>query len=167
MFVEGRLAMFLSGIWETPNLRSYDFNWDVAMFPKSPVELRRFCTGGTGYCILKSSKHKKEAWEVIKTLTSAKTMAGVAKNGLAQPARIAVSEGPDWAGDTSSPPANKGMLNEAVKYVVYDPFSIKWREARSKIIEPEFDLLFNGKETVEKAVTKITPRVNKLLQSKD
>ncbi|MDD5085856.1 MAG: sugar ABC transporter substrate-binding protein [Candidatus Omnitrophica bacterium] len=166
MFVQGHLAMFLSGVWESPNFRSYDFNWDVAMFPVSPVGLRRFGTGGTGYCILKSSKHKKEAWEVIKALSSPVTQAGVARDGLAQPARIAVSKGPDWATD-QSPPLNKGMLNEAVKDVVYDPFSIKWSEAKAKIIEPEFDLLFNGKETVEEAVTKIVPKVNELLQEKN
>jgi ABC-type glycerol-3-phosphate transport system substrate-binding protein len=69
MFSSGRLAMFNSGIWETPSLRNYPFKWDVAMFPAGPGGLRRVGTGGTGYAILKTSSHKKEAWEVLKALT--------------------------------------------------------------------------------------------------
>ena len=85
MFASGRLAMFLSGVWETPGLRKYDFEWDVAMFPKGPSGTRGFGSGGSGYAILKSSKHKKEAWEVIKALTGPKGQAQLAKKGLAQP----------------------------------------------------------------------------------
>ena len=121
MFASGRLAMFLSGIWETPLLRNYKFRWDVVMFPKNREGIRAFGTGGSGYAILRSSKHKKEAWEVIKALTSENGQARLAARGLAQPARIAVAQSEHWA-THPAPPANKAMLNEAVKFIVFDPF---------------------------------------------
>ncbi len=166
MFSSGRLAMFLSGIWETPSLRTHSFRWDVTIFPVGPTGIHRFGTGGTGYAILKSSRHKEEAWEVIKALTGPAGQEELARRGLAQPARHAVAEGPAFA-ENNDLPLNKKMLNRAVENVVYEPFHPKWREIDAKVISPELELLFNGKESVEQAVSKIVPQVDELLHSKD
>lgn len=167
MFASGRLAMFLSGIWETPALREkYDFEWDVAMFPKNREGVRKFGSGGTGYGIIKSTQHPKEAWEVVKALTSEPVQAEMARRGLAQPALRSVAKGPDWA-ESPLPPANKKMLNEAVNHIVFDPFHARWREIEAKFILPELDLVKSGKETAEEAARKIAPKMNALLQEKE
>jgi len=166
MFSGGRLAMFLSGIWETPGLRNYNFEWDVAMFPKGPHGDRAFGSGGSGYAILKSSQNKEAAWEVIKALTGAAGQAKLAKRGLAQPSRMSVAQGDGWAKDPL-PPANKIMLNDAVQYVVFSPFHTKWREIQEKYILPQLDLVFNGKKTAAEVLTGLTPKINQVLQSKD
>jgi len=162
MFSSGRLAMFMSGIWETPTLRTYKFEWDVAMFPKNPKGIRRFGTGGSGYAVLKSSKHKKEAWEVVKALTGPAGQIELAHKGLAQPARRSVAESEHWATHPGLP-HNKAMLNKAVKYITFDPFHPAWQEIQDKIMLPEFDLLFNGKTTAAESARKLTPRMNELL----
>ena len=156
--------MFLSGIWEAPLFRNYNLNWDVAMFPKNSEGKRAFGSGGTGYAILKSSKHKKEAWEVIKALTGPRGQEQFAKRGLAQPARIKVAEGPAFAGD-SQPPANKKMLNEAVRHVVFSPFHSAWREIEEKIIKPKLDLVFNGQKKASEVIPAAVAEANKLLQN--
>jgi ABC-type glycerol-3-phosphate transport system substrate-binding protein len=163
MFASGRIAMFLSGIWEAPLFRNYDFDWDVVMFPKNDKGIRAFGTGGTGYAILKSSKHKKEAWEVIKALTGPEGQRQFAKRGLAQPARISVAKSDAFAGDASAP-ANKKMLNEAVQYAVFSPFHPKWREIEEKYIRPKMDLIFNGKKTAAEAAKELAPEVNAQLK---
>ena len=164
MFSSGRLAMFLSGIWETPGLRNYNFDWDVAMFPKNPRGIRAFGSGGSGYAILKSSKHKKEAWEVIKALTSPAGQAKLAERGLAQPSRISVAKSKSWAEDPA-PPANKKMLNEAVKYVVFSPFDPHWREIEEKYLRPQLDLVLNGKKSAADFAGEAAPAINNALQS--
>jgi len=166
MFSNGRLAMFLSGIWETPSLRNYDFRWDVAMFPKNNKGIRRFGTGGSGYAVLKSSQHKKEAWEVVKALTSPQAQIKLAEMGLAQPARRSIAESSHFA-TYPDPPRNKGMLNNAVKFAVYDPFHPNWREIEARYIIPALDLVKNGKETAEVAMKKVIHDVNLLLQKKE
>lgn len=166
MFSSGRLAMFLSGIWETPGLRNYNFKWDVAMFPKNAKGIRGFGSGGSGYAILKSSKNKKEAWEVIRALTSAKGQTTLAERGLAQPSRSAVSEGEAWA-KNDSPPQNKKMLNEAVKYIHFSPFHPRWREIEEKYLVPQLDLVFNGKKTAAEVAKEVAPQINALLQAKE
>lgn len=164
MFANGRLAMFMSGIWETPNLRNYNFEWDVAMFPKNAKGFRAFGSGGSGYAILKSSKHKKEAWEVIKALAGPKSQEQLAKRGLAQPSLTHVAEGEYWAKD-AAPPQNKKMLNKAVEHIVFSPFHSQWREIREKYLEPALDLVFNGKKPVREAVQEVAPKINQILQS--
>ncbi len=163
MFAGGRLAMFLSGIWETPGLRNYNFKWDVAMFPKNSQGVRAFGSGGSGYAILKSSKNKQEAWEVIKALTSANGQKRLAEKGLAQPSRVSVAESDAWA-KNPAPSENKKMLNEAVKYVTFSPFHPKWREVQEKYLLPKLDLVFNGKKTAEEVAKEVAPQINAALQ---
>ena len=163
LFASGRLAMFLSGIWETPLLRHYKFEWDVAMFPKNKEGIRAFGTGGSGYAVLRSSKHKQEAWEVIKALTGEAGQEELAERGLAQPARISIAQSGHWAHYPAAP-ANKAMLNEAVKYIVFDPFHPKWREIEAKYLIPAFELVFTGKKTAEEASRELESQINAALQ---
>lgn len=167
LFMSGKLAMYGSGIWETPIFRKITtFEWDVAMFPKSPSGNRGFATGGAGYCILKGTKHPQEAWEVIKCLSGPTGQIIMAEEGLAQPASRVIAEGEHWA-QSPKPPKNKSMLNEATQHVVYFPFHENWRRVNDSLIGQEFDLMFNGQVTPEEAVAKITPAANALLQEKD
>lgn len=163
MFANGRVAMFLSGIWETPQFRNYNFDWDVVMFPKNEKGFRAFGTGGTGYALLRFSKHKKEAWEVIKALTGPEGQRQFAKRGLAQPARISVAQSDAFA-ENPAPPANKKMLNQAVQYIVFSPFHPEWREIEEKYINPKLDLIFNGKKKAADALNELAPEINTLLQ---
>ena len=164
MFMTGRLAMFSSGIWETPGLRKIqDFEWDVVMFPKGPEGKRGFGTGGSGYCILKESKHPREAFEVIKAFSGRAAQVKLAETGLAQPAMMSVAMSKYWA-DDGKIPYNKKMLDRAMKYVVYDPFTPAWREAREMYITPELELLFGNKKTAWASVAAFINKVNDLLK---
>ena len=161
MFVTGRLAMFASGIWETPGLRKMqNFQWDVVMFPKGPDGTRAFGTGGSGYSILKSSRHPREAYEVLKALSGKEAQEMLAETGLAQPAIMSVAA--KWAGDGKDP-KNKKMLLQAMQYVVYSPFTPVWREAREMYIFPALDKVFSGRRGAAQAIDGIINKVNALL----
>ncbi|MBU4376065.1 MAG: extracellular solute-binding protein, partial [Candidatus Omnitrophica bacterium] len=153
-----------SGYWESNVFRDIkDFEWDVAMFPKGPSGIRRFGTGGSGYCILKTTKHPELAWEIVKLLTGEKSQIALAGIGLTQPAIESIAEGPYFA-ESPALPKNKAMLNEAIQYVVYEPFHPKWREINELYLVPELDLVFNGTETAKDAAMKIAPEANRLLK---
>lgn len=165
MFITGRLAMFSSGIWETPGLRKVSgLDWDVAMFPKGPTGKRAFGTGGSGYCILKESKNPEAAFEVIKALAGRAGQTKLADTGLAQPAIKDIAQSEHWALD-NKPPRNKSMLDGAMKYVIYEPFHPAWREAKELYINPELDMVFSGKKSVEEAVKGFTVKVDSLLKN--
>ena len=162
LFMTGRVAMYASGVWETPILRKIkDFDWDIVLFPKGPTGIRRFGTGGSGYCVLSGTHHPREAWEVVKALSGDRGQELLAQAGLAQPAKRTIADGPAWAGDPN-PPAHKGILNEAVAHTVYEPFHPRWREIRELYISPAFDLILSGQEPVQKVVSDLVPVVNKI-----
>jgi len=82
--------------------------------------------------------------------------------GLTQPAIIPIAEGPHFA-QSPEKPLNKKMLNEAVKYVMFEPFHTKWREVKELYIIPKLDLIFTGKTTAQDAIAKIAKPANALL----
>jgi ABC-type glycerol-3-phosphate transport system substrate-binding protein len=164
MFMTERLAMFSSGIWETPGLRKINnFEWDVAMFPRGPDGIRGFGTGGSGYSILKSTRHPDEAFLVLKALAGRDAQVELSGTGLTQPAIKDIAR--DWA-DDGRVPANKKMLLEAMEYVVYDPFTPVWREARALYIDPALDKIFSGKMEAKPAISGIMTKVNRLLNKR-
>jgi ABC-type glycerol-3-phosphate transport system substrate-binding protein len=166
LFMSQRVAMFSSGFWEVPMLRKItDFEWDVVMFPEGPGDRRAFGTGGTGYAMLKSTRHPEAAWQVLKALAGPEGQARMAEQGLAQPANRTVAEGAAFA-QSPLPPANKKMLNEAVQHVVYEPFIAEWREIFELNVLPELDLVFHGKKTAKEAMDVVVPRVNTALQAR-
>ena len=167
LFSMERLAMFQSGIWETPNLLRLigdRFEWDITIAPKGPNGKRGYGTGGSGYAILNTTKNPQEAWEVVKCLAGDYGQIMLADSGLAQPANRIISEGEHWAGSAATP-QNKESLNEAVHYVVYAPFHVKWRELWDRFVYPEMDLALNQRKSVQDAFDTVVEKVNPLLSA--
>lgn len=159
MFTNGTVAMFFSGIWKTPTFRlAKDLKWDVVMLPKGPGGIRGFSTGGSGYGILKTSSHKKEAWDLVKYISGEEGAKKLAQTGLAQPALM--KEANTTFLDNQDP-KNKKMLLDAMQYVKYPPLCKNWTEVSQSIIGPELDKVWNGEETAEEAMTHLQPLLEK------
>ncbi len=155
MFTNGTVAMFLSGIWKTPTFRlAKDFKWDVVMLPKGPGSIRGFGTGGSGYGILKTSTHKKEAWELVKYISGDEGEKMLAQTGLAQPALMKEAETTFL---DNQDPRNKKMLLDAVKYVKYPPLCKNWSEVNLSLIGPELEKVWNGSESATEAMEHLKP----------
>ncbi len=160
MFINGTVAMYLSGIWPTPKFRAIkDFKWDVVMLPKNPNGYRAFPTGGSGYGILKSSTHKKEAWDLVKYISGEAGAKMLAATGLAQPAIMAAANSSLFL--DGKDPQNKKMVLEAMKYVKYNPICKNWFEVHDSIIGPELEKVWNGTETAEQAMENLKPLLEK------
>jgi len=164
MFMSGKLAMYGSGIWEVPLFRKIKtFSWDIVMFPKGPEGIRAFGSGGSGYGILKTCKNPSYAWEVLKFLTGEKAQKLLAESGLAQPSNIEIAR--NFFAKSPLPPENKKMLNEAVKYVVFEPDNPKWREAKDKYLNQTLELIFNGQLPLKRGINEAVKKINSFLFS--
>ncbi|MBV9463183.1 MAG: sugar ABC transporter substrate-binding protein [Verrucomicrobiae bacterium] len=164
-FGSEKTAMYLSGIWETPQLLTLKtkFDWDIVPFPRGPKGLRGTRTGGSGYAILKTTTHPKEAWEVVKALAGPEAQTRMALTGLAQPADQTIALGPAWA-KRQDPPKNRGMLNEAVKHIIFDPNHPKWSYFQNSIINPEIELFILGHQNLDQTVKNINVQLNTALR---
>jgi len=166
LFMTGRLAMLNSGIWHSVEFAAIkDFDWDIAMFPRAPGQpCSYFATGGSGWGILKGTRHPKEAWEVVKLMGGPEVQKALAGTGSFQPAIISLAHDPTVWLKCPPKPCNKKLLNDAVPRAIYDPFVFNWNEISATVIGPELDKVWLGQQTVEQAVAKIVPRFNRLLQ---
>ncbi len=85
MFVNQTVAMESAGLWMLPTYKEnkLDFNWDVVKMPKAANQ--NTLAGVLNWSISKSSKHKDEAWDLLKFLTGPESMKIVAEAGMALP----------------------------------------------------------------------------------
>lgn len=157
LFDNGRLAMYVSGIWEVPAFRAeinHKFGWDIAAFPAGPTGLRGVQTGWSGYGMSASCKHKQEAWELIKYLAGPKGMTNLAKSGLAQPAIASLANSSAWLDNND--PKNRVLTCQEVPYVHYDVIWPDWTQI-TNIVNPKLQLVWNNQLTAQQAINQFLP----------
>ena len=93
-FVQGRIAMYGPyGIFAMVPFREQitDFDWDVAVLPKGPDGIRAGIVMPTAFGVSSQSKHKQEAFNFVKFISSKEGMEIVAKWSLFVPSRKSVA----------------------------------------------------------------------------
>lgn len=140
LFLDGRLAMQLSGRWLVPKYSSdAKFNWGVINFPigdkGSIVPL-----DASGWAVAKSSKHKTEALKLIEFLSSKGSIEKFSQSGLIVPARIDVAQG-EFLHGKNSPQYNKVFV-DVIKTSKPTPVSVNYNEILDNLGE-RTDYLFN------------------------
>ncbi|MCD6220169.1 sugar ABC transporter substrate-binding protein [Candidatus Calescamantes bacterium] len=164
LFMTGKVAMVNAGIWWVPEFRKIkDFEWDIVMFPRSPYTgLRKFNGGGSGYAIVKGTKHPKEAWQLVKYLSGKEGQKILTREGLIQPAIVSLANSEYFLKDPA-PPSNKKVFIESIDDIIFPPQTPRWTEILYKIIFPEFEFVFLQQKTPEEVVKEITRKVNAIL----
>ncbi len=140
LFLQGKLAMQISGRWLVPKYRTdANFDWNVINFPAgdkgSIVPL-----DASGWAIAKSSKHKKEAQRLIEFLASKESSEKFSQSGLIVPARIDVAESA-FMKETQKP-QNKKVFLDVIKTAKNTPVSINYNEIQDDLKE-KTNYLFN------------------------
>ena len=165
MFTQQRVAMFHSGIWESPQLRTEvlapdkgGFEWDAVMAPGFRGGGRAYSTGGAGYSILKSTKHPEAAWELTRWMAGVPGMRALAKAGIAQPAIRWLALSDVWIPGPNTPksevnPRNRIITDQAEPYVVFSPTGFLFPEVNSIARQGEA-LIYNGDAKADDVLTK-------------
>ena len=88
MFLDKKIAIYLSGRWMYPKIsEKANFNWQVMPFPSESI----LCDV-SGWAVAKDSKHKEAAFRFIKYLSSKENIESMTKTGLIVPARTDASQ---------------------------------------------------------------------------
>lgn len=140
MFLQGRLAMQLSGRWLVPKyLSDAKFEWNVVNFPAgdkgSIVPL-----DASGWAVTKDSTHKKAAIKLIEFLASKENSEKFTQSGLIVPARKDVAQG-RFLEDNSLKLNNKVFL-DVIKTSKPTPVSVNYNKILDTIQE-KTNYLFN------------------------
>lgn len=141
LFIQGRLAMQISGRWLVPKYRSdVNFDWDIVQFPRGACGS---VTGvdTSGYAVAKSSQHKDEAVRLIKFLSSKDSMSKLAQSGLIIPARKDAAYSDDFLA-ADKKPKNALAFLEAAKSGKVTPVNENYQELTDRLnkdLEPLFE----------------------------
>ena len=140
MFLQGKIAMHLSGRWLVPKYREEaDFEWDVISFPNgdagSIVPLDT-----SGWAISKSSKHKIQARKLVDYLSSKESIIEFSKSGLIVPARKDVAESPYFLDNKK--PYNSKVFLDIINTSKPTPVSVDYKEIQDNL-KGKFEYLFN------------------------
>ena len=183
IFIDGKTAMFQSGIWEVPQIRKYMspgtkgfFDYDIVPFPKfadMPAN-GGIASGGSGYAIFNTTPHPKEAWRLASYMAGPVGMRAMAIAGIAQPAlrNVALTDvwlpGPNTA-LAEQYPHNRIMTDAGAAQVVWDPTSELWPDAGS-ILQSKLDGFYNGitppKDLLPEATKETQDRLDYLNQQR-
>lgn len=138
MFLQGKLAMHLSGRWLVPKYREEAvFEWDIVPFPRgaagSIVPL-----DASGWAISKNSKHKQDAFRLIKFLSSKTSIEKLAESGLIVPARKDCANGIQ----NDNKPKNSHVFIDVIHTSKPTPVSVDYNVLNDKLKEKN-ERLFN------------------------
>ena len=141
MFLQGKLAMHLSGRWLVPKYReAAEFDWDIAPFPKgsqgSIVPL-----DASGWAISAQSKHKEEAMRLIKYLSSKENSEKFSESGLIVPARVDAAASQHFL--NGKKPKNAKVFLDVIETAKPTPVNVNYNEIldnTKQILEKKFNV---------------------------
>lgn len=138
MFLQGKLAMHLSGRWLVPKYREEAvFEWDIVPFPKG-VSGSIVPLDASGWAVSKDSKHKQEAFRLIKFLSSKTRIEKLAESGLIVPARKDCAKGIQ----NDKNPKNSHVFIDVIQTSKPTPVSVDYNVLNDKLKEKN-ERLFN------------------------
>ncbi|MES2200808.1 MAG: sugar ABC transporter substrate-binding protein [candidate division FCPU426 bacterium] len=145
LFLNGKLAMFHSGIWHTPEFRRISaFHWDVVRFPtkKGAVD-PHFLLASAAYAMRSDVANPELCWQLLKFMSGPQGQSRLVETGLVQPALKALANSPVFL--DGKDPKNKGMLIYAAEHGYFTPASNIWAEFVRSVWTPVTDPMWiNG-----------------------
>ena len=162
LFTNGQIGMYVSGSWAAGIIFPKEittFEYDCAPLPKGKE--RASFIGGAAFGILRGSKHKKEAWELIKFITSPSMQKHFAEKMQIIPSRRSVAESGAYL-FLKDPPKNKKAFIDSIAYGHPLP-RVECSPEMNFIIGSEITPATLGTKTAEEVCKIAAKRANDLL----
>jgi len=143
VFADGRAAMYQNGIWEVKYIRDYmkqhpdqAFDWDITLAPGFKTGQQAWPSGGSGYAMLSSTAHQREAWRLIAWMAGRPGMIAMAKSGISQPAIKSLARSEPWIPGPHTPPdervpASRILTDVAVSHSVFGVRDENWNDIKN------------------------------------
>lgn len=164
LFSTGRVAMVMTNAARVPTFQDAPFSWDVAPLPTGPDGVRANTAGGAGYVMSSTSDNKEAAWTFLEFLAGPEGQAIFARTGLAVPALNTPEANEAFLSALPETINGQVFIDETANGVLFPVFP-GWTEIESTIVVPGLDLVWNGEQTAEEAITAMAEPVEAALAS--
>lgn len=160
LFLQGQLAMLLSGRWTVPVLRQQaDFQWDIAPFPAG-LAGSKVGIDASGYAVAASSRYPEESQALVRFLTARTAQAQYVKSGLIVPARLDLAASPDFL---SAPPQHAEVFTQIISSGVPTHVPACWNEF-AEALQLAMEPVWEGNMSASQALQKAQPELERLLK---
>ncbi|MCB9148880.1 MAG: extracellular solute-binding protein [Caldilineaceae bacterium] len=160
LFTTGKIAMYQSGRWQVPTLRSVEgLDWDVTVLPEG-VGGRSTTLGGTASCISNQSQHPEETWKYVKWYLTETAQGLIGELAYSTPLLKSVLESKEFM--ESVPPQNNGVWLQSMEWIRPMPVDGHFDEVDT-IRSTEFTEIWTGRKSVADACQAIDEQVNALM----
>jgi len=157
LFLDGKLAMWHSGIWMFGTLADASFNWDIAVEPGNAQKASALFSNAVA--VSSSSDEKEAAQAFAEFLTSSSTMVETRLDaGWELPPVSDDSLLASYLGKGA--PANRQAVFDALEDVALPPIVAEGQTEMQDIVSEELTEAAAGRKTVEEAVSSAAERVN-------
>jgi multiple sugar transport system substrate-binding protein len=130
MFLAGKLAMDVTGIWMFSAYKDAPFAWDVTVEPGMQTKATHFFANAAS--VFAATKHPQEAYEWVKFFTSDPEMANIRiASGWELPALSDPALFEDYLAQT--PPDNREAVIDSLEFAVVPPVIVRQSEMQDGI----------------------------------
>lgn len=164
-----KVAMTVSGNWALQAFAEQNFNLGVGVLPK--LKKSNTLLDGAPTVIFKSTKHPKEAWMLYKYMADPESVLPLIEGGLWMPLKKEWYTKPElinkWAAGNKAHPEGytEAYMKQTIENGIRTPgFEVKNLDKINALVTPALDLVWTGKESAEKALKGVEPKVQPLIQ---
>lgn len=160
LFKQGKLAMFVSGIWMFTTFQDAPFQWDIQIEPGMATKAVHFFANGVS--VSATTNHPQEAWEWAKFFTSSPEVAKIrVKSNWELPAL----NNPDYFSEylMQRPPENRQVVFDSLEYAVVPPVIEKQNEM-TDIVNSLLEQVKLGQITPQEALDQAKVQIEALIK---
>ncbi len=160
LFKQGKLAMWVNGIWQFATLKDVPFNWDIAVEPGSARKGTHFFSNAV--VISKDTKNADAAYAWLKFFTASPQAAKVRIDSAWE---LPALSNPELFKDylAQKPPANRQAVLKSLEYIVTTPV-IEKQSQMQDLITQQIDKAKLGQITPQQALDNAKKAVDPLLK---
>lgn len=160
LFKQGKVAMWVNGIWQFAAMKDAPFKWDIAVEPGAARKGTHFFSNAV--VASKDTKNPEAAWAWLKFFTSSPE---AAKTRVASAWELPALNNPDLFKDylAQTPPANRQAVFKSLEDLVTPPVIAKQNEMQDAI-NAQLDKAKQGLVTPQQALDAAKQEVDALLK---
>ncbi|MDR1450280.1 MAG: sugar ABC transporter substrate-binding protein [Propionibacteriaceae bacterium] len=162
LFVQGKLAMEVTGFWNVSSLKDAGLDWDIApLWHGKESAVPAF---SSALAVAASSKNKEAAAKLLVFLTSAAGQKPIATSGLDVPANLAAVADPSFQQPSwNTSDVDLSAFTASASDVYAPPFVPQWNEIQKAFTDGLADV-YTGKQSVKAGLDKVQATVEGLLK---
>lgn len=168
LFKTGKAAMCTYGRWMCMQFRHiHDFEWDTCEMPRA--ERKATTLFPVCYAMARETRHRDQAWELLKFLTSEEVQVAVAESGHAIPSmkRVARSDHFFKAEALRGTGVNSEPNVTSVEFAEPGPRLLTWHECRERL-NRGLEALWNGtRRDAREVLLEMQPVLSEIVRNEE